>query len=143
MEFCSYSLHKFCSYYAILNIDVNNEELGQIFYCEQDNQISDDKNKATIVIALATSAAVILIVIIIILILVITCCWRRYKLQSMHVAIQLARCLFYLFSKYCALDLTPKALNYRVLSVPRNTEQYGLGEKIKLPHSQSPVRNKG
>ena len=81
----------------LLNIDVSNEEMGQIFYCEQDNQISDDKNKSAIMIALATSAAVTLIVIIIILILVITCCWRRYKLQSMYVAIQLGRCWFILF----------------------------------------------
>ena len=81
----------------LLNIDVSNEEMGQIFYCEQDNQISDDKNKSAIMIAVATSAAVTLIVIVIILILVIICCWRRYKLQSMHVAIQLARCLCYLF----------------------------------------------
>ena len=73
----------------LLNIDVSNEEMDQIFYCEQDNQISDDKNKTTTAIALVTSAAVILMVIIIILILVITCCWRRYKLQSIQVAIQL------------------------------------------------------
>ena len=78
---------EFCPYYILLlNADVNNEEVDQIFYCKQDDQIADNKTKTTTVIV-STTTAIALIVIIIILILVVTCCWRRYKLQSMHVAV--------------------------------------------------------